>query len=86
MAPKNSLPAPPAPRPTRRTVYGLASVADVPATRARAALERGLSAVPASDRERIAAGGRAIGMEILDRADGMQRAYRDIEPDDDGAA
>jgi hypothetical protein len=86
MGPSNPRATPPAPRPSRRVIYGLASVADVPATRAKAALERGLSAVPASDRERIAAGGRAIGMEILDRADGMQRAYRDIEPDDDGAA
>jgi hypothetical protein len=82
-----ALPRPPAPRPTRRTVYGLASVADVPATRARAALERGLDAVPERDRTRIAAGARAIGIEILDRADGMQPAYRDVEPiDDDGAA
>jgi hypothetical protein len=80
------LPRPPAPRPARRTIYGLAAVADVPAARARAALERGLDAVPERDRPRIAAGARAIGIEILDRTDGVQRAYRDVEPvDDDGA-
>ena len=47
-------------------------------------VERGLSAVPARDRERIAAGARAIGIEVFDVADAAtMRAYRDIDLDDD---
>ena len=74
---------PPAPRPTRRTIYGLASVADVPAKVARAALEDGLAAVPLRDRERVTSGGRAIGIEILrERDPATQRAYRECPPVD----
>lgn len=77
-------PAVPFPRPTRCTIYGLAAVADVTAACARAALERGLSAVPGRDRARIAAGARAIGIEVFDVADAAtMRAYRDIGIDDE---
>jgi hypothetical protein len=86
MAATSARAVPPAPRPTRRTIYGLASVADVPASRARAALERGLEAVPERDRSRICAGARAIGIEILPSPDAeTQRAYRDVAPDDEDA-
>jgi hypothetical protein len=75
---------PPSPRPTRRTIYGLAAVADVTAAVARAALEGGISAVPERDRARIASGGRAIGIEILPEADeATQRAYREVDPVDE---
>jgi hypothetical protein len=75
---------PPAPRPTRRTIYGLAAVADVAAVVARAALEGGLASVPERDRARIASGARAIGIEILQQADAAtHRAYRDVPPLDD---
>ncbi len=84
MATASTRSAVPAPRPTRRTVYGLASVADVPAARARVALERGLDAVPERDRARLAAGARAIGIEILPSTDATtHRAYRDADDGED---